>query len=341
MTREAIETPAHVNEAARQLRGDVRAVPFVVNFGGGVDSTAMLIRLHREGIYPDAVLFADTGGEKPETYAHVRRMDAWLRDRGLPGVTTVARPTEIAMKASTAYTTLEGNCLTNGTAPSLAFGGKSCSLKWKAEPMDAWLLGNRRVTGWAPAKRAVAAAKRDANAWKRDNRARLTALRKRAEARGPEHKRRFNRWVARAFSALTRDTCKPIKAIGYDNGPADSRRAVNRVKCDAFLYWYPLREWGMVREDCARLCAEELGYVPVKSACFFCPASKPDELRELAAKHPELFRRALELETAAANGQGFRKLEGLWGRTRKSDGRPGSWNEWARKEGLTKCDGGG
>ena len=46
----------------------------VVSFGGGVNSSAMLIGMHERGITPDAILFSDTGGEKPETYQHIEDM---------------------------------------------------------------------------------------------------------------------------------------------------------------------------------------------------------------------------------------------------------------------------
>ena len=42
--------------------------PLVVAYGLGVDSTAMLVEFAHRGIRPDLILFADTGGEKPETY---------------------------------------------------------------------------------------------------------------------------------------------------------------------------------------------------------------------------------------------------------------------------------
>lgn len=41
--------------------------PLVVAYGLGVNSTAMLVEFARRGIRPDLILFADTGGEKPET----------------------------------------------------------------------------------------------------------------------------------------------------------------------------------------------------------------------------------------------------------------------------------
>lgn len=53
--------------------------PLVVHYGGGVDSTAMLIGLYRSGVVPDLVLFADTGSEKPETYDYVGMFSDWLQ----------------------------------------------------------------------------------------------------------------------------------------------------------------------------------------------------------------------------------------------------------------------
>lgn len=118
--------------------------PLVVSYGLGVDSTAMLIGLARRGIRPDLILFADTGGEKEETYAYRQIIDAWLLVRGFPTV-TVVRNIVGDFKNWPPYHTLEENCLTNGTLPSLAFGFKSCSLKWKVAPQD------RYLKTWQPA----------------------------------------------------------------------------------------------------------------------------------------------------------------------------------------------
>lgn len=40
----------------------------VVSYGGGTNSTALLVGMVNNKIIPDAIIFADTGGEKPETY---------------------------------------------------------------------------------------------------------------------------------------------------------------------------------------------------------------------------------------------------------------------------------
>lgn len=68
--------------------------PVMAAFGGGLDSTAMLAVLCSRGLVPDAVLFADTGAEKPETYLHIFLMDDWLHARGIrcPGDSVWRRP---------------------------------------------------------------------------------------------------------------------------------------------------------------------------------------------------------------------------------------------------------
>lgn len=114
--------------------------PLVVSYGLGVDSTAMLVNMIRrtetgEDEYrPDLILFADVGAEKPETYAYLDVMQAFLKSHGFPPV-TVCRYRPRDFKNYPAYATLEENCLTNGTLPSLVFGFKSCSIKWKAQAM--------------------------------------------------------------------------------------------------------------------------------------------------------------------------------------------------------------
>ena len=113
----------------------------VVAFGGGLDSTVALVEMRERDIVPDATLFADTGGEKPETYAHVGRMNTWCIRNGFPEIVTV--------KKRGKHGTLENDCLNNKMLPSIAYGrNKSCSIKWKHQPQDRW------VNNWEPAKAA-------------------------------------------------------------------------------------------------------------------------------------------------------------------------------------------
>lgn len=107
----------------------------VASFGGGVNSTAMLIGMHERGEPVDLILFADTGGEKPHTYAHVLEMSEWLVAHGMPQITTVRgqQPMQIADGS------LEGECIRRKALPSIAMGFKTCSQKWKREPCEKYI----------------------------------------------------------------------------------------------------------------------------------------------------------------------------------------------------------
>jgi hypothetical protein len=113
----------------------------VVSFGGGVNSTAMLIGMVERGERPDAILFADTGGEKPETYQFVKEFRVWLESHDLK-LTVVAyssrmaSPLNVDFACGSAHASLEDECHNNGTLPSKAFGFGGCSQKWKRFPMD-------------------------------------------------------------------------------------------------------------------------------------------------------------------------------------------------------------
>ena len=61
----------------------------VVGYGGGTDSTAMLIGLWKHHIPVDLILFADPGGEQPHTYVYLEIMDRWLKSHDMPPITRV------------------------------------------------------------------------------------------------------------------------------------------------------------------------------------------------------------------------------------------------------------
>ena len=50
----------------------------IVSYGAGTNSTAMLIKMVELNEVVDAITFADTGGELPETYAYLDMFGAWL-----------------------------------------------------------------------------------------------------------------------------------------------------------------------------------------------------------------------------------------------------------------------
>lgn len=197
-----------------------RCPPFVsvVSYGAGTNSTAMLIGLHERDERPDLILFADTGGERPETYQHRDIVSDWCKRIGFPQIITVAEKL-----------TLESDCLNRSALPAIAYGFKSCSERFKQRPQKKWLKEQGIDNPWF--------------------------------------------W------------------IGIDAGES------HRAKYEEIRY--PLIEWNWGREECIEAINRAELPQPGKSACFFCPSSKPKEILELKRKHPDLLKRALEMEANA------------------------------------------
>ena len=213
--------------------------PHVVAFGGGVDSTAMVIGLVNRKQPIDLILFADTGAERPETYEHIEYFSKWLKERNYPEIIVVRKLKEEKIK------TLEEECLEVKCLPSIAYGFKRCSDHFKIRPQHKYLKQ------WQPA---------------------------------------LDTWAAKE---------KVIKYIGYDAG--ETRRMENAMKRTDNMYdhKYPLIEWGWEREECLEEIEKAGVKIPPKSACFFCPSSKPKEIIDLYEKHPDLIARALAMEENA------------------------------------------
>jgi hypothetical protein len=122
-------------------------VPLIVAYGGGLNSSAGLVLFAATGDVPDAILFADTGGEKPQTYAHVELFSRWCEAVGFPPVTVVRRSVDHGrQKRADKYDTLESECLVKRCLPSIAYYHRSCSEKWKHQPQEKW------ANGWQPAR---------------------------------------------------------------------------------------------------------------------------------------------------------------------------------------------
>jgi hypothetical protein len=188
---------------------------------------------------------------------------------------------------------------------------KSCSIKWKQQPQDQLLMG---------------------------------------VVRGPNRRPAHPLWKHAIAPGV-----RIVKLICYDCGRADLRRARSAQRASGpidpsgpFDYAYPLQIIGWHRGDCVRAIEDHLGpdLVPVKSACFFCPASKSGELFWLAGHHPELFEQALQLERRALTGRHSRfdavDFGASWEdmvrnapsfpstSTTVGLGRGFAWNHWAR-----------
>ncbi len=103
----------------------------VVAFGGGVNSTAMIIEMNRRGIPIDLILFADPGAEQPHTYAHIEEFNEWLINHNLPKIVTVYATDKDGKRR-----TLEQDCIERCALPAIAYGFKTCSQHFKTQPQE-------------------------------------------------------------------------------------------------------------------------------------------------------------------------------------------------------------
>lgn len=225
--------------------------PLCVAFGGGVNSTAMLIGMVERGIIPDWVLFSDTGGERSETYANSIRLALWLYEKGVPNWQWLTK--------NSRYVSLEDECLTRNTMPSIVYGWRSCSDKWKQEPQ-------RKYMNHDPLALSV---------WKEGGRI--------------------------------------TKAIGFG---VDEMRRAKEFEDKKYVNWYPLIEWGWNRAACIKAIEQAGMKVPGKSACFYCPASTKKDVIRLSQEHPDLYERAIAMESNATTAH-----------TAKGLGRHFSWRD--------------
>lgn len=117
-------------------------------------------------------------------------------------------------------------------------------------------------------------------------------------------------------------------AIGYDAGGRDSKRCSEAFgkELPGFKNIFPLIEWGWDRERCEQEILAAGLPVPMKSACFFCPASTKTEIDWLAKFHPELARKAIALEDRAKASGKAAKVNGL--------GRRLNWRQHLEAQGL-------
>lgn len=97
----------------------------IVSYGGGVNSTALLIECFNRKERIDLILFADTGGEKPHTYQYITLFSDWLVAHNMPEIISVK-----------AVKTLEQRCLDDHCLPSIAYGHPGCADRHKIQPQN-------------------------------------------------------------------------------------------------------------------------------------------------------------------------------------------------------------
>lgn len=105
----------------------------ILTFGGGVNSVALAIEMVKRKMPLDYILFSDTLAEKPETYAYLDFFSNWLVSKGYPSVIRLKPYKEEG---------LYGECIRLKRLPSIVYGFKSCSEKWKLRPFNKFCKEN-------------------------------------------------------------------------------------------------------------------------------------------------------------------------------------------------------
>lgn len=113
----------------------------MISFGAGVNSIAMTIMLVEQG-WRGPIVWADTGGEWPETLCYMRSFEEqWLRPRGqeitrLSPATHAELYDDKRLGGLEGVETLEQYCQQRGIIPILAV--RWCSVQFKRTPLVNW-----------------------------------------------------------------------------------------------------------------------------------------------------------------------------------------------------------
>jgi hypothetical protein len=154
----------------------------MVAYGGGVNTVALLVKLKRMRVIPRAIVMADPGSERRATiFYRDEVLPAWLDANGFPRVTVISRAEEGKLRErSWRHETLLEECLRISALPSVAYGWKKCSQKYKGEASRWWIARQSwALDEWASGRKIVKAIGYDAgesgrvrhafqNAWEND-----------------------------------------------------------------------------------------------------------------------------------------------------------------------------
>jgi hypothetical protein len=204
----------------------------VASYGGGVNSVASLAWLKRNGYRPHAIVMADPGSERiaTETYRD-GIMSEWLAAVGFPPVTVIDRITEGQYNARAwRLETLIGEVTRRKTLPSIAYGPKKCSAKYKGDTQRWWVARQEwAISEWAAERKLVRLIGYD----------RGESSRVLASSPNKWELARFDVWFPLHDNDLDRDDCE---ALIEDEGlPCPPKSACKFCPANTLEEWEQLR----------------------------------------------------------------------------------------------------
>lgn len=216
----------------------------------------------------DHVIFADTQGELPETYAYLDYLQPIIEAAGIGWhvVTAGDLYADFIGKASGVATIPVHLANDDGTKGRIAKYG--CSYTYKRQQIERQV---KRLCGGR-------------GAWKQAT---------------------VEQWIGFSLDEVGRMKTATGCRCGHAVSTHDDD-ACSRCECDGFDPWqvnrWPLIEIGMRRDDTIRWFSNNGHPTPPRSACWFCPNSGNDRWQSLRAEHPVLFGKAVILDHRLRDG---------------------------------------
>lgn len=216
--------------------GHQLAVPeglLVVSYGGGVNTIAVLALLAKRGLRPHAIVMADPGSEREATIAYREEIARpWLARIGFPDVTVISRIEEGKHRPRAwRLETLRDEVFRRKTLPSIAYGPKKCSAKYKGETQRWWCQRQPWAQSeWAAGRKLVRVVGYDAGEARR--------------VRGVDsplvwEPKCFAAWYPLVEAGLDREAC--IRLIGLSGLPIPPKSACTFCPANELDEWEELR----------------------------------------------------------------------------------------------------
>lgn len=249
----------------------------VLSYGGGTQSAALAL-MSAAGQLPklDAVVFADTQGELPETYAYAKYVEGHLDAAGIPFFRVTAGSLEATLRSPviTQHNPTPPAHVLNPDGTKGRIGAYRCSYDFKRRVIQ---RQTKQLTGGR-------------GAWK------LATV---------------EQWIGFSTDEMSRMKQDTECRCGhlYARHSHQTGCGAPKCRCEGFLRWrtnrWPLIELGFRRGDTIRWFRENGHPVPPRSACWFCPNGGNARWRSLKAEHPDLFERACTLDEHIREGGAF------------------------------------
>lgn len=250
----------------------------VVSYGGGVQSTALLVLAAQGRIDFPTFIMANVGddSEHPATLRYVREVAGPYAEAHGIQLQVLDR-----VKRDGTTETLWGRLMREGSRSlpipvrmsNGAPGTRSCTVDFKIRVTGKLLREQGAHGGRSCARHARPAGCRD-------------------------HQRHKTNRPCRFHPAPDCGDCVPanLATVGIGISVDEIHRANNRRAEPHERIVYPLLDLRMRRDACMRTITAAGLPVPPKSSCFFCPFHRPTAWQDLARDEPELFERSCLLE---------------------------------------------